>query len=74
MRFKLLAGRHESGSRKEGTLRYYSARDRHTGLYKKGPDGKEMPDVIETDKDLARMFGQNKFQLLPDVKTSSKKC
>ena len=65
-KFKLLAGRYECGSRKEGTLRYYSARDLHTGLYKKGPDGKEMPDTIETEKDLARMFGANKFQLLND--------
>ena len=65
MKFKLLAGRHESGSKKDG-IKYYSARDLHTGLFKKGPDGKEMPDTIETDIDLTRMFGQNKFQLIED--------
>ena len=65
MRFKILAGRHESGSRKEGTLRYYSARDLHTGLYKKGPDGKEMPDVIETTMTSREGSAKTSFNCYP---------
>ena len=66
MRFKLLAGRHQSGSSKAGTLKNFSAKDRHTGLLKTDEDGNDLPDVIETNKDLSKMFGANKFQLLND--------
>ena len=66
MRFQLLAGKHQSGNKKNRNIVNYSARDRLTGLHRTDEFGEQLSDVVESDLDLAKLFGKNKFKLLAD--------
>ena len=74
MRFRLLAGKHQTGTGRHGNndLKNYAA-------YRNGKPrtdtrtGEELLDVIETTIDLAARFGAEKFELLPDLQTAKGK-
>lgn len=60
--FRILRGSHTSGTGDHRAVTHYSARDRKNGNLRKGRDGKDRPDIINTDKDLEKLFGRDKFQ------------
>ena len=65
MRFRLLAGKHQSGTGRHGNndLKNYAAY--RNGKPRTDPrTGEELPDVIETEIDLAARFGAEKFERL----------
>ena len=64
MKFQLLSGKHQTGKTKN--LVTYAAKDQRTGLYRKDLNGKDLSDIVETELDLAKRFGKNKFKLLKD--------
>lgn len=64
-RYRVIAGKLYlgKGRNKENPTRKpvcYAARDAH-GNQRKDSDGKDIPDVVETNKDLIKLFGRYKF-------------
>ena len=81
MRFKLLAGKHQSGSRQrdQKTRKVLKDTRQDYAAYRNGKPqrhpvtGEELPDEIETDIDLAARFGAEKFERLDKPITSTAK-
>ena len=66
MRFRLLHGKHQSGTGRHGNdgLRDYAAH--RNGKPRTDPGtGEELPNVIETTIDLASMFGSDNLNVYP---------
>ncbi len=59
MKFKLLRGSHTSGNQHNGDFKSYHARKVINSDQNLDNDA---TDIIETDKNLAKLFGSDKFQ------------
>jgi len=69
MRFKILAGRHQTGHGRfdSDTLQHYAAYN--NGQPRLDAEGNPLPDEIETDRDLVKLFGRQKFERLDKPST-----
>ena len=74
MIFRLLAGKHQTGTGRHGNNDLKNYASYRNGKPRTDPKtGEELPNVIETDIDLAARFGREKFELLDDPKTAKGK-
>ncbi len=69
-RFQITGGTCTLGSKEAGTLRFFAARNRGTGELRKDKEGVIVSDIIDTEKDLKKIFGKGKqFRRLHNTPT-----
>ncbi len=56
-RYQITGGTYTEGNKRAGTLRFFAARNRATKELRKDSEGTIVSDIIDTEKDLHKIFG-----------------